>query len=68
MTGQQSRVLEFVAEGFLNKQIAQNLKICETTVKAHMGEILRKLKVANRTQAALWAIHQGFDRPQARSA
>ena len=53
LTGQQSRVLEFVAEGFLNKQIAHNLKICETTVKAHMGEILRKLKVANRTQAAL---------------
>lgn len=53
LTTQQSRVLELVAQGFLNKQIAHNLQICETTVKAHMGEILRKLKVANRTQAML---------------
>ncbi len=53
LTVQQSRVLELVAQGFLNKQIAHNLQICETTVKAHMGEILRKLKVANRTQAML---------------
>lgn len=53
LTVQQSRVLELVAQGFLNKQIAHNLQICETTVKAHMGEILRKLRVANRTQAML---------------
>ena len=49
-----------IGEGFLNKQIAHNLKICETTVKAHMGEILRKLKVANRTQAALVARSLGL--------
>lgn len=53
LTVQQMRVLELVAQGLLNKQIAHSLQICETTVKAHMGEILRKLKVSNRTQAML---------------
>ncbi len=39
--------------GLQNKQIAYNLKICETTVKIHVSEILRKLKVLSRSNAII---------------
>ncbi|MGD9784173.1 MAG: LuxR C-terminal-related transcriptional regulator [Hyphomicrobiaceae bacterium] len=53
LTLQQVRVLEKLCEGKLNKQIAHELDIGETTVKAHVGEILRKLDVGSRTQAVV---------------
>lgn len=53
LTTQQSRVLKFLVEGLLNKQIADRLAISEGTVRAHVTEILRKLGVRTRTQAAL---------------
>lgn len=53
LTPQQFRVLEMVAEGKLNKQIADRLGIQERTVKAHMSEIFGKLDVRNRTQAGI---------------
>lgn len=53
LTPQQFRVLELVADGRLNKQIADELGIQERTVKAHMSEILGKLDVGNRTQAGI---------------
>ncbi|MFW5927244.1 MAG: response regulator [Wenzhouxiangella sp.] len=53
LTPQQLRVLEMVADGRLNKQIADALDIQERTVKAHMSEILHKLEVNNRTQAGI---------------
>ena len=53
LTPQQLRVLEMVAEGQLNKQIADQLGIQIRTVKAHMSEIFHKLKVRNRTQAGI---------------
>lgn len=55
LTPTQLRVLEGVNLGLLNKQIAFDLGIAETTVKAHMTALMRKLKVHNRTQAALAA-------------
>ncbi len=55
LTQQQSRILHYVCEGKLNKQIAYELSIAETTVKAHITAILRKLGVQNRTQAVLLA-------------
>ena len=55
LTGRQVAVLELVANGKSNKQIAWELSISETTVKAHMTAILRKLGAANRTQAVLLA-------------
>ena len=51
LTGRQVAVLELVASGMSNKQIAWELSISETTVKAHMTAILRKLGVASRAQA-----------------
>ena len=48
-------------QGLLNKQIAFDLGVGETTVKAHVSEILRKLKVASRTQAVIEAAKIDFD-------
>lgn len=53
LTPQQFRVLAMVADGQLNKQIADALEIQERTVKAHMSEIFHKLEVRNRTQAGI---------------
>jgi DNA-binding NarL/FixJ family response regulator len=53
LTPQQFRVLAMVADGRLNKQIADELNIQERTVKAHMSEIFHKLDVRNRTQAGI---------------
>ncbi|TXK65708.1 response regulator transcription factor [Alkalisalibacterium limincola] len=53
LTPQQFRVLERVAQGRLNKQIADELGIQERTVKAHMSAIFEKLGVRNRTQAGV---------------
>jgi DNA-binding NarL/FixJ family response regulator len=55
LTPQQFRVLQMLATGRLNKQIAYALGISEATVKAHMTAILRKLGAGNRTQAVLIA-------------
>lgn len=55
LTPQQFRVLQMVAAGQLNKQIAYDLNVSEATVKAHMTAIMRKLGVSNRTQAVLIA-------------
>jgi len=55
LTPQQMRILGLVREGKLNKQIAFDLAIAETTVKAHITAILRKLGVQSRTQAVLVA-------------
>ncbi len=55
LTPQQLRILGLVCEGRLNKQIAFELAIAETTVKAHITAILRKLGVQSRTQAVLVA-------------
>lgn len=55
LTPQQARILHCVCAGKLNKQIAYDLSIAETTVKAHVTAILRKLGVHSRTQAVLMA-------------
>ena len=53
LTPQQLLVLEMIREGLQNKQIAYELKLAETTVKAHVSEILRKLHVYTRTKAVI---------------
>ncbi|MEL0640545.1 response regulator transcription factor [Pseudoalteromonas aliena] len=55
LTPQQYRVLQYLHEGLLNKQIAYELHISEATIKAHITAIFRKLGVYNRTQAVLIA-------------
>jgi len=61
LTPQQMRVLTLIAEGKPNKIIAYELDVAETTVKAHITAILRKLKVHSRTQAVL-AAQQHFSK------
>jgi DNA-binding NarL/FixJ family response regulator len=53
LTPQQLRVLEMLRRGMLNKQIAYELKVGETTIKAHASEIFRRLNVSSRTMAAM---------------
>ena len=61
LTPKQLSVLRMLRQGMLNKQIAHALQIEETTVKAHVSEILRKLNVASRTQAVIEAQKIDFD-------
>jgi DNA-binding NarL/FixJ family response regulator len=61
LTPQQIRVLKMLRQGLLNKQIAYELNVGETTVKAHVSEILRKLGVYSRTQAVIEASRIDFD-------
>ena len=55
LTPQQRRVLQLLGTGKLNKEIAYDLDIAETTVKAHVSSILHKLNVYSRTQAVVMA-------------
>ncbi|SPF81706.1 LuxR C-terminal-related transcriptional regulator [Pseudoprimorskyibacter insulae] len=60
LTRQQARILQLICEGQMNKQIAYELSIAETTVKAHVTAIMRKLGVQSRTQAVLIAQEANF--------
>lgn len=60
LTNQQTRILDFICNGKLNKQIAFELSITEATVKAHLTAIMRKLGVQSRTQAVLVAQEAKF--------
>ena len=54
LTEQQMKVVEAVGHGFANKQIARRLNLSENTVKVHLRHIMKKLKLRNRTQLAVW--------------
>lgn len=53
-------ITRHIAEGSPNKSIAQSLSITESTVKAHIKTLMRKIGVSNRTQAAIWAHQHGI--------
>jgi two-component system nitrate/nitrite response regulator NarL len=55
LSGREAKVLHCLTQGASNKQIARELGVAEATVKVHVKAILRKVKAANRTQAAMWA-------------
>jgi len=59
LTAREQEVLDLVARGYANKRIALELGIAEKTVKTHVGHVLAKLGVADRTQAALYATRSG---------
>ena len=60
LTEREIEVLIFVARGYTNQDIANALFISERTVRTHVSNILSKLHLANRTQAALYALKEGL--------
>ena len=58
LTSRESQVLRHIALGLSNKEIAASLEISIETVKEHVQNILRKLGVSDRTQAAVWAVRR----------
>ena len=55
LSGREAQILHLITQGASNKVIARDLGLAEATVKVHVKAILRKVKVSNRTQAAMWA-------------
>ena len=64
LTARELDVLKALARGMSNKEIAAELGVAEKTVKTHVSSILRKLQVADRTQAALYAVRERLADPQ----
>lgn len=60
LTDREVEVLVFLAKGLTNQEIADNMVISERTVRTHVSNILSKLHLANRTQAALYALKEGL--------
>ncbi|MBN1581984.1 MAG: response regulator transcription factor [Anaerolineae bacterium] len=60
LTEREVEVVQLVARGLTNQEIATALSISERTVGTHVGNILSKLHLANRTQAALYALREGL--------
>ena len=63
LTEREVEVLSLVAQGLSNQEIADQLVVSERTVRKHVSNILGKLHLANRTQAALYAIQTGIANP-----
>jgi DNA-binding NarL/FixJ family response regulator len=60
LTNRETQVLRHIALGLSNRDIGRALEISVETVKEHVQNILRKLKAADRTEAAVWAVKQGL--------
>ena len=59
MTEREKEILRLVAKGLSNKIVAQGLNLSEGTVKIHVSNILAKLRVSSRIEAAIWAMQEG---------
>ena len=68
LSDREQQVLRLVTKGLANKQIARYLGISESTVKAHISSVFRRIGVTDRTSAAIWARDHLPDRPGARPA
>ncbi len=60
LTERELEVLQLVAQGYSNQAISESLVISDATVRTHIGNILTKLHLANRVQAALYALRKGI--------
>ena len=63
LTQRERSVLDLIARGMSNRQIGDQLHLTEGTVKGYVSTILAKLKLEDRTQAALFAVQRGFAKP-----
>jgi NarL family two-component system response regulator LiaR len=63
LTPREREVLQLIGRGFPNKRIARELQLAEKTVKTHVGHVLAKLGVTDRTQAAVVAVRAGLVDP-----
>ena len=63
LTARELQVLRLLAQGLTNKLIAEELVVSEKTVKTHVSNILAKLHLSHRTQAALYAVRRGLAEP-----
>jgi DNA-binding NarL/FixJ family response regulator len=63
LTPREREVLVLIGRGFPNKRIARELAVAEKTVKTHVGHVLAKLGVTDRTQAAVVAVRAGLVDP-----
>ena len=60
LTERETEVLKFLARGMDNNQIAEQLSVADVTVRTHIRHILDKLHLANRVQATLYALNEGY--------
>lgn len=60
LSQREGEILRGVVKGHSNKMIARTCGVTDATIKVHMKSILRKIGVANRTQAAIWALEKGY--------
>lgn len=60
LSARETQILRALLKGDSNKMIANQLQITEATVKVHLKSLLRKINCSNRTQAAIWALHNGL--------
>jgi len=66
LSDRELEIVKWLVRGAPNKMIAAKTSITEATVKVHIKAILKKIGVHNRTQAAIWAMQQGFLDPESR--
>ena len=62
LTERELEILKYIAQGMTNQEIADVLVVSERTIRTHVSHILSKLHLANRTQAALYALREGYAR------
>jgi DNA-binding NarL/FixJ family response regulator len=60
LTSREREVIVLVAEGRTNREIGRRLGVAERTARTHVSNILTKLGLASRTQAAMWAVREGL--------
>lgn len=65
LSERETEILRCLTVGMANKVMSRLLNISEATVKVHVKAILRKLRLSNRTQAAIWAVKHGFEQQSA---